>query len=171
MEVPSDHGLAGTPIPESGMAVLIFRLDSASESVSMADLGGVGTIGDLIGITTMPFITTTGTTRGAPPSTTGTVTTEEEAPAAVSTIAPAQRPGPSTETARRLEVTLNPTRRVAQNRARSVATTAGARQGAIHHAAAPATAADLMEAEHLTAAGAGLTNRTLDAFLVDCKNS
>jgi len=171
MEVPSDHGLGGIPIPESGMAVLTFRSGSASESVSTAGLDGAGTIGDLIGITTTPFIITTGTTPGAPHSTTGTITIAEEAPAAASTIAPAQRQGPSTETARRPEATRNLMRKAALNRARSAVTTAGARPEAIRHAAAPATAADLMEAEHLTvAAGAGLTNRTLDESLVDCKN-
>jgi hypothetical protein len=82
-----------------------------------------------------------------------------------------QRPGRSTETARRLEVTLNPAHMAAQNRARSAVMTAVARQGAIHRAAAPATAADPMAAEHLTAVGgAGLGNRALNEFLEDRKN-
>jgi hypothetical protein len=171
MEVPSDHGLAGTPIPESGMAVLIFPSESVSELVSTAVLDGVGIIGDLIGITTTRYTTTTGTTRGAPHSTTATITIAEEAHAAASTIAPAQPPGLSTETTKLLEATRNPTRRAGRDPAHSAATTAGARQEAIHHAAAPATAVDLTAEEHLTAAaGAGLINRILDEFLVDRKN-
>jgi hypothetical protein len=166
-----DLGQAGIPIPESGMAVLTFRSESASESVSTAVSGGGGTIGDLIGTTTMPSITTTGTTPGAPPSTTGTATTEGEPPMAASTIAPAQRPGRSTGTARRLEAMLSPTRMAAQNRGRSAVTIEVGRQEAIRRVGALATAGLMaVEVEHLTAAGAGLGNRTLDEFLVDNKN-
>ena len=151
------------------MAVLTFRSESASASASTEDLGGAGTIGDLIGTTTTQFITTTATTPGAPRSTTGTVTTEQEAHTVVSTIAPVQRPGRSTETARRLAVTLNPAHMVAQNQARSAVTTVVARQEAIRRAAAPASEG-LMAAEHRTAAGAGLGNRDLNEFLEDRKN-
>src|SRR5580704_4163066 len=168
MADPSGRGLDGTPIPESGMAVRTFRLESASVSASTADSVGAGTIGDSIGTTTTPFITTTATTRGAPHSTTVTVTTEAEPPAAASTTAPVPQPGPSTETARRLEVTRNPKRRAGRDPARSAATTAADRHGAIHRAEAPAMAAVLMAAEHRTAAGAaGRTNRILVQFLVN----
>ena len=61
------------------MAARISRSGSASESASSVVLDGAGAIGDSIGITTTRFITTTGTTRGASRSTTGTVSTEGEA--------------------------------------------------------------------------------------------
>ena len=72
----------GTRIPESGMAGRTFHSESASESASSAVLDGAGLIGDSIGITDTQFITTAGTTPGAPRFTTGTITTEEEARAA-----------------------------------------------------------------------------------------
>src|SRR5271154_2359676 len=148
--LPLGRGLTGIPIPESGMAALTSRSESALESVSTAVSGGAGTTGDLIGTTTTPSITTTATTPGAPPSITGTVTTEEEATAAASTIARALRLGRSTETTRQLAATLNPTPRAAQNRARSAVTTAVARPEAIRRVAAPASEG-LMAAERLTA--------------------
>ena len=168
--LPSGRGLTGIPIPESGMAVLTSHSESALESASTAVSDGAGTIGDLIGTTTTPSITTTATTPGAPLSTTGTVTTEEEATTAVSTIAQARRPDRSTETIGRLAATLNRARRAARNQARSAVTTAVARQEAIRRAAAPASEGPMAAVRLTAAAGAGLGNRTLDEFLVDSKN-
>lgn len=80
--IPSRRGQGGTPIPEFGMEVLTFHLESALELVSLAVLDGVGLIGDSIGTTGTQFLTTIGTTRGAPHFTTGIIITEEEAHAA-----------------------------------------------------------------------------------------
>jgi len=80
--IPLCRGRGGTHIPESGMKARTSRSESALESVSSEVLGGVGLIGDSIGITDTQFLTTTGTTPEAPRFTTGTLTTEEEARAA-----------------------------------------------------------------------------------------
>jgi len=59
------------------MAGRIFRLDWDSESVFMADMDGVGTIGDLIGGVDTRCITAADTILGAIRFTTGAISTEE----------------------------------------------------------------------------------------------
>ena len=144
----------------------------------MADMGGDGTIGDTIGTITMRFIITKGITHGAGPSITeartpvvtaraAEITTVAAARAAeISTVAVA--PGQAshlTATEALLEVTVSPAARTARVRELSAVTAVAAKNGAIRHAEAQASAA---EAEALTAAEAlltvvagGRTNRVL----------
>jgi hypothetical protein len=77
-DIPSSRGRGGTRIPESGMPARTSHLELASESAFLAVLDGAGLIGDLIGTTATPSITTTGTTRRAERFTTATITIEEE---------------------------------------------------------------------------------------------
>jgi hypothetical protein len=165
------------------MAVRISRSESALESASSAVLDGAGLIGDSIGITGTQYITTAGTTPGAPHFTIGAISTEEVADAAELAPAPAgtsqgaaefptvpaQRPDLSTEAPRLPEDTLHPAVRAASARAPSAATTMEDRQGAIRHAEAPAWVAeqrvaavvDRVAAEvDLAAAVAGVGNRS-----------
>jgi hypothetical protein len=62
MDIPSSRGRVGIRIRESGLADRISHSELASELGGLADSGGVGVIGDSIGIITTPFITTAGTT-------------------------------------------------------------------------------------------------------------
>ena len=119
--------------------VPIFRLGSVSESVGSVVLDGVGIIGDAIGITDTQSITTTGTTPGPERFITGAPSTGVEEGAAGFTTAPAQRPGLSTETGRRLEDMPNPAVRAASARVPSAATDKADRPGAFRHAEAPAS--------------------------------
>src|SRR6266404_871787 len=59
MGSPSGFGRDGIRIQDCSLTAPELRLASALESAFLADLAGVGTIGDLTGITTMSFITTT----------------------------------------------------------------------------------------------------------------
>src|SRR6266853_323609 len=59
MGSPSGFGPVGIRIQDCSLTALELRLVSALESAFLADLAGVGTIGDLTGITTMSFTTTT----------------------------------------------------------------------------------------------------------------
>src|ERR1700690_4309287 len=148
------------------MAAHIFRSDSASELAFLAVMDGGGLIGDSTGTADTQCITTAGTTPGATRSTTGAISTEEQARAKELTVraaelllapmqgtghptgtsgdevefttALARRPGLSTETPRLLEDTLNPVARAGSAQGRSAATTMADRQGAIHHAEAAA---------------------------------
>jgi len=77
--------------------------------------------------------------------------------AAELTTVPAQPPGLSTETSRRLEDTLNPAVRAAHARAPSAATSMADRPGAFPHAEAPAwVAEERVAALGLVAAVAGV---------------
>src|SRR5437588_9572491 len=58
MESPSGSGRAGIRIPDCSLRDRESRLALALESVSLAGSVGVGTTGDLIGITTESFTTT-----------------------------------------------------------------------------------------------------------------
>jgi hypothetical protein len=73
---PLSRGRVGIRIPESGLEGRISHLDSASELVGLADLDGDGVIGDLTGITTTRFITTTDTIPEAERFITGTPSIE-----------------------------------------------------------------------------------------------
>ena len=176
-ETPSWRGRVGTRILESGLAVRISRLESASESAGSEVLGGAGVIGDSIGITDTQFMTTTGTTPRAGRSTTGTASTEIEVGAAVTvtgtaaelvaaatqrtglplagaaelTTVPAQHPGLSTETLRLIADTANPAARAASARAPSAATSMAERPEAIRHVEAPAWVAEDFAAADLAA--------------------
>jgi len=174
------------------------------ELASSVVLDGAGLIGDSIGITDTQFLTTTGTTPGAPRFTTGTISTEEAAARAVGlqaapapgiglppgtsavaaefTTVPAERPGPSGETTRLLEDTRNLAVRAEPVREPSAATTVADRQEAIRPAEAGVSAAGqraaegverltVVVAERLTAAVAGIGNRSLmrvRVLLGDC---
>src|SRR5467141_4259099 len=59
MGSPSGFGPVGIRIQDCSLTALELRLVSALGSAFLADLAGVGTIGDLTGITTMSFTTTT----------------------------------------------------------------------------------------------------------------
>jgi hypothetical protein len=87
--------------------------------------------------------------------------------------AQAQRPGLSTAILRPLEDTLNPAVRLASGRAPSAATPRADRQGAIHHAEAPAWVAEQCVAAgaeaDLAAVGADIGNRSFAMFLGDCE--
>src|SRR5713226_5814208 len=65
LESPSGFGQVGIGIRDCSLRARESRLASALESAILADLAGAGTIGDLTGITTMSFITTTLTFRTA----------------------------------------------------------------------------------------------------------
>src|SRR5208337_3182174 len=162
-------------IPASGMKGLTFPGESVSRSVGSGVSDGAGVIGDSIGITDTQLMTTTGTTPTAAPFTTATISTgaaiglEESAAATgaasvveatgaeasgveVSTV-PAPRPGPSTETPGLLEDTRNPEARAASAREPSAGPSVAERQGAIHHEAAPASAAGMRVGVVSVAAG------------------
>jgi hypothetical protein len=174
--------------------------EPASESVGTAVLDGAGVIGDSIGVADTQCTTMAGTTPGAERFITGAMPTEQEARAAELaaaaaefvpaptqgtgpgtwadavelTTVPAQPPGPSTETGRRLEAMLNPAARAAPARAPSAATTMADRPRAIRHAEAPASVAEqrvAAVAEQRMAAGdlaavAGVIDRGAVMFLV-----
>src|SRR6266446_8429477 len=58
-ESPSGFGQVGIRIQDCSLTARESRLASALESAILAALAGAGTIGDLTGITTMSFTTTT----------------------------------------------------------------------------------------------------------------
>ena len=133
----------------------------------MADMGGDGAIGDTIGTITTRFIITTGITREAEPSITEARTPVPTAHAAeITTVAAARAAGistvavapgeasHSTATEMLLEDTVTPAVRTARVPELSAVTAVAAKNGAIRHAEAQASAA---EAEALTAAEALLT--------------
>jgi hypothetical protein len=99
---------------------------------------------------------TIGTTPGATRFITGTTTIEAETRAAGLKTVPLQGPSLLKETTTPLEVTLNPAVRAVRARVPSAVTTMAERQGAIHHAEVPASAA----AEGRVAAVAGIDNRS-----------
>jgi hypothetical protein len=107
---------------------------------------------------------TTGTTPGATRFITGTTTIEAETPASetANPTVPAQRPGLLKETIKQVEDTLNPAVRAVRARAPSAVTTTVERQGAIHHAEVPASAAE----EGHAAAAAGIDSRSFVGFLI-----
>jgi hypothetical protein len=112
---------------------------------------------------------TIGTTLGATRFITGTTTIEAETRAAELTTSeaanptvPAQRPGLLKETTKQVEDTLNPAVRAVRARAPSAVTTTAERQGAIHHAEVPASAAE----EGRVAAVEGIDDRSFVRFLV-----
>ena len=136
----------------------------------MADMGGDGAIGDTIGTITTPFIITKDITREAGPS-----ITEARTPVAagISTVAVALAAGTTTVAAEEasrltatealLEDTVSPAARTAPVREPSAVTAAAAKNGAIRHGEARASAAEaLMAAEALLTVVAGVpTNRVL----------
>src|SRR5690349_19961820 len=61
MDSLSGSGQAGIGIRDSTLQVRVLRLASALASASLAGLAGAGTTGDLIGITTVYFSSTTAT--------------------------------------------------------------------------------------------------------------
>ena len=159
------------------MAAHTSRSEPASELDSSEVMDGAGIIGDSIGVADSQLLTTAGTTPGAPRFIIGTPSTEAAARAPEFTTVPAQRPGLSAETPRRLEDTLNPAVRAGSARAPSAATTMADRQGAFRHVEAPAWVAEqrapavaeqrvAAEEEHV----AGVANRSIVMFLVACNN-
>lgn len=171
------------------MAARIFRSGSASESASLVVLDGAGAIGDSIGITTTPFITTTGITRGASRSTTGTVSTEGEAceaaltapaaefarglPTALSGAAkfstvPARRPGLSREAPRPLEDTLHHRVKAELVPVPSATMAMAGRQGPTRHAEAPALVAERVAAEGVREEGGTLAEGRAVAGAGNC---
>jgi hypothetical protein len=72
MESPLGSGRAGIRIQDFFLPVRELRLGWASESASMAGMVGDGTTGDLTGITTVSFTTTTHTSPTAEFSSTAT---------------------------------------------------------------------------------------------------
>ena len=140
----------------------------------MADMGGDGAIGDTIGTITMRFIITKGITREVAPSITEARTPVAVALAAgISTMAVALAAGiltmaageasRLTATEALLEDTVSPAARTAPVREPSAVTAAAAKNGAIRHGEARASAAEaLMAAEALLTVVAGVpTNRVL----------
>ena len=146
------------------MAARIFLSDSASESAGSEVLVGDGVIGDLTGIGDTQCLAAAGTTPGAGRSITGAIfivgqagaeltvgaveshaagvsAVELTAGAAEFTTIPAQLPGLSTETGRRLADTLHLAVRAASARAHSAATVMADKPGAFLHAEGPASAA------------------------------
>lgn len=115
MDIRYCRGPIGMNTRESGLAALTCHLELVSESAFSAVLAGAGLIGDSIGIVTIRFIITIGTTPGAGRSTTGTPSMGElrlrvvvsgqerrrglpqpQAGQGMSSIVPAERRGPST---------------------------------------------------------------------------
>jgi hypothetical protein len=82
-------------------------------------------------------------------------------PAGLKTVPP-QRPALLKEATKQVEDTLNPAVRAVRARVPSAVTTTAERQGAIHHAEMPASAAE----EGRVAAVAGIDNRSFVRFLV-----
>jgi hypothetical protein len=164
MGIPSRPGRAGTPIPESGLAVLTFPSASDLALGGLAALDGAGATGDLTGTAATPFITMAGITRGAEPFITGAVSTEEEghaeAPmpgAAEFTTVRAQPSGRSTETRTPLADIPNHADKAACALALLAATVTVGRLGTSRRAARPASAeepaAEEPAAEEAEAAG------------------
>jgi hypothetical protein len=138
-------------------------------------LDGAGVIGDSIGVADTQCTTMAGTTPGAERFITGAMPTEQEAraaelmaDAAELTTVPAQRPGLSRETSRRLEAMLHPALRVASARVPSAATAMADRPRAIRHAERPASVAEQRAAAVAgrVVAVAGVINRSFVMFLV-----
>lgn len=173
------------------MTAHTFRSELDSESGSSEDMAGAGGIGDLIGITDMRFITTTGITREAVRFTTETTITEAEVSAADSTAivaeivpvpilgtglpasvvekstVPARSPGHSTATARLRADTRNPVVRAGPAQAPSAATTMADRREAFLHEEALAWVAEGRVAEEEgTVAVAGIDHQFPVRFLV-----
>ena len=172
-DIPSRRGRDGTRIPESGLAVRIFRSDPALELAGSEVMDGDGGIGDSTGITTTQFITTAGTSPGAGRFITGAISTAAgacagELHAAEFTTVPGLRPGLSTETGRRREDMLNLAVRAASARAPSVATSMVDRPGVIRHADKPASVG---EPERLTAEGHGAADLTAAAGVINRKST
>jgi len=119
-------------------------------------LAGAGVIGGSIGTVDMQFMAVAGTTPGAAPSTTATLTTEAEQRTAESITVPEQYPGPSMEAARRLEDTPNPAGTAAFARMLLAAMTMADKPGVSPHAEARASAAEdsMAAAVDFMAAGA-----------------
>ena len=187
-EIPSWRGRDGTRIPESGLAARTSRSESASESACSAVLDGAGVIGDSIGMTGTQFITTTGTTPGAARFTTGTISTEAAASggsaanagngsgrAAEFPTVPAQRPGPSTETRQAARGYAEPR---GQSGVRSGAFSgyghggqarSFSSRGSASFGGGARVAAAVVAAEAGMAAVAGIGDRSLVMFPVDCE--
>lgn len=174
MGIRSCLGRDGTPIPESGSAVLIFPLVSDLALGGSAALAGAGATGGSTGMAVTPFITTAGTTRGAEPFTTEAVSIVE-GPAPEFAAAPmrggaefttvrAPQPGRSTETRGPLGDTPNHADRAACARAPLAATAMADRPGTFHRAARPAWAEDpVAEAEHVAEAAADIDSSAWDS--------
>lgn len=160
MDIRYCHGPVGMNTRESGLAGLTCRSELVSESVSSAALAGGGLIGDSIGITTIQFITTIGTTPGAGRSTTGAISTGElrlrvvafvqerrrglsqpQAGQGVCSIVPAERRGPSRGVDQLPGDMLHPAGKAESTPALSATTTMAERQEPIRRAEAPASVA------------------------------
>ena len=142
------------------MRARTFFLELVLELVSLAVLAGAGLIGDSIGTTTTPSITTTGTTRRAGRFTTAARSIEAAGHAA--TLAQrrhreawlagpeaqgcltvlVQRQGLSRATDRPLEATLRPAVKAELARAPSAITIMAESHGATHRVGVPASAAE-----------------------------
>src|ERR1700675_2251704 len=196
--VRSWRGRVGTRIPEFGMRVRTFPLESGSESVSTGAMDGAGIIGDRTGIIIGLLMTTIATTPEAARFTTETITTEGAMPAvgspaiAAEIVAapmkgtglparmpaaagplravPAQPPGLLRETTRLLEGTLNHVVRAARARAPSAATTMAERPGVIPLVGVPVSVAEEHVAAVDRAAGAAIGNPSVVMLLVVCRN-
>ena len=173
-EIPSWRGRDGIRIPESGLAARTSRSESASESAWFGGFGwGWGHWGfdwhnRLRNLqprqVLLPEQHVLQPEQLLPRQEASGALAEERASAEPSgnrgaaefTTVRAQPPGLSTETAGRLEDTLNPAVRAASARAPSAATTMAERPGAFPRAEAPASVEEArVAAEDLTAVAAG----------------
>src|SRR3977135_4083572 len=128
MDSPSGSGRAGIRIRDSSLLVRELRLGWALESASMAGLVGDGTTGDLTGITTVSFTTTTPISPTAEFSSTATTSiTREDFAGAVDFTAALPAVGALPH--RRMELPRH-TRSLATTRARSADLIMGEQQEA-----------------------------------------
>jgi hypothetical protein len=148
-------GRDGIRTPESGLAGPTSHLESGSESVGGVVLDGDGGIGDSIGITIMPCLTTADTIPTAQRFTTGTVTFAVEWGARKLSTARGQWPGLLTGIGRRPADTPRRAVRAASAPAPSAATTMADRPEAFPHAEAPASAGAAEGFTVVAAAGDG----------------
>ena len=154
-------GQAGIPIRAFGMTVPHFSSELGSASGSLGDTGGAGTTGDAIGTTIMRSTTTSDFTRKAGRFITATDSIEANAPAVITTV-PKKHHSPLGATAGPPAAMPSLAPRTAFTPAPSAVTTTAERQGAIHHAEVPASAAE----EGRVAALADIDNRSFVRFLV-----
>lgn len=161
------RGRGGMSTRESGGVVRTFHSESDLGSAGSAALGGAGRIGDSTGTTTTQYFIVTGTTRGAPLSSTGIHSTEAACaaefvqerrglpPAQLGTakhsIVPAEQPDLSRAARLPLEDTLNPAVKAEPVPAPSATKAMAESQGAIRRAEAPAWGAERVAEEELTA--------------------
>jgi hypothetical protein len=172
MDIRSWRGRDGIRILESGSADRICHSVSGSELGGGAVLDGDGVIGDSIGITITPCLTTADITRGAERFITEPISgvAEGSTVAGVVSTVPEVGPGRSMEIGRRLGDTLHRVARAGCARAPSAVTTTADRPAAFRHAAAPASVAEGFTAvEDSTAAAVGEGNRNYVAFRVVCR--